>query len=150
MIKGLDRCRYISETIDEIDQMIWVKDKNNNLLFSNKAAMNFFEKLNENGIIKCPIDINSYHKDKEVEINGKWLRYSSIPVHESSNFPEGILIMADDITEEKEEEARVLNILNEKLIQWGKEKKARAERLSDVNKNIYNSLDIDNSLLEST
>ena len=55
LLKGIERCEYISGVMDNIHYIIWVKDKDDNLIFANKTAFELFKKFSANDSIECPV-----------------------------------------------------------------------------------------------
>lgn len=140
MLKGLDRCQYVSSIVDEIDVLMWVKDDSDNIIFLNKAAKKFFKELSEDGEVRCPIDVNGIHENEEVQMAGRWLKFSSVHVDGIDKAPKGIFIIAKDVTKEKNEELETLKLLDEKIQNWERERNARAERIEVHNRVISEML----------
>jgi hypothetical protein len=142
ILKGLERCMYISDIIDMSDYLVWSKDMSGNLLFVNKKAFDVFKKLSSNDIIECPFNItdNSENNEDKIELDNKdmWLRYSSEIVDKSDG--KKILVVAKDITEEKKKEQQLEKVLDEKILEWKKEERERSERIDKSNKEVYRIL----------
>jgi PAS domain-containing protein len=142
LLKGLDRCKYISKVIDNINYLVWVKDHDNHLLFANEAAFKFFKKMShEKEIIKCPLDINGFEERKNMKIiidkQDIWLQISSMLVNiedDENKIFKGILIFAYDITIRKQKEDEVSRILDKKIDVWKEEKRKRSLQLDENNK----------------
>ncbi|MBU0777871.1 hypothetical protein KKF82_06400 [Patescibacteria group bacterium] len=141
LLKGIERCEYISKVIDDIDFLIWVKDKDDNLIFANKPAFDFFRKLNRENVLICPIKMEECEKDKEIKLNiegnNLWIRFSSMPIHN-----EKVLVIADDITDQKENETRVSEILDKKILEWKIEREERFKRLDRNNQEMFEMLNL--------
>jgi Zn-finger protein len=142
ILKGLERCKYISDILDESDYLVWSKDMNGNLLFVNKKAFNVFKQLNKNGFISCPFNIteNVENIDCKIEIDGRevWVRYSSEILYKKNEY--NILIVAKDVTEEKMKEKEIEKILDQKISDWQKEEQERSARIDKSNKEVFKIL----------
>ena len=147
LLKGIERCEYISKVMDDINHLVWVKDKDNNLIFANSLAFDFFKKMRKNGDIKCPIEIEGYEEDKttkiQVDDNEIWLQYSSMPIFTGNSLFEGTLVIASDITERRIKGNEVSKIIDGKIDAWKKEQDIRALKLEQNNKEMYEMLNLD-------
>jgi hypothetical protein len=147
LLKGIERCEYISKVMDDINHLVWVKDKDNNLIFANSLAFDFFKKMSKNDSIKCPIEINGYEENKttkiQVEENDMWLQYSSMPIFTEGSSIEGTLVIATDVTERRIKTNQVSRIIDSKIDEWKKEQEIRALRLERNNKEMYEMLNLD-------
>jgi len=147
LLKGIDRCNYISKVLDNINYLIWVKDSEDNLIFANNTAFNFFKRMTKNEIIKCPVNIDGHEENKsiKIKIDNKdiWLQFSSMPINiENHESFKGILVFAYDITKRREKENEVSRILDEKIGKWKQEQDERALRLEENNKEMYAMLNL--------
>ncbi len=143
ILKGIERCKFISEILDNSHYLIWAKDIEGNLLFVNKPAFELFKEISSNGYLECPIEIKTDSKNEEAKINidgnDVWLGYSStiITKDDGSKY---ILLLAVDITEEKEEMMEISKHLDEKISEWNKEKEERLKKIDERNKEMFDIL----------
>jgi len=150
LLKGIERCEYISGVMDNIHYIIWVKDKDDNLIFANKTAFELFKKFSDNDSIECPVETNNSEKNGIVELkfndNSVWLEFSILPVYQDGY--DCILVLANDITESKNNEIKLSKILDGKIIKWKEEKEERFNRLRENNQEMYAMLNLtDNGTL---
>ena len=147
LLKGLERCEYISKVVDDINYLIWVKDEDDNLIFANKAAFEFFKSISGGDVIKCPVEIKGHEDNQEIKIctNDEcdvWLRFSSMPVYSEERNLDGILIIANDITKEKESVMKVSEIIDRRIVEWNKEKEERTRKLDENSQTIFEMLSL--------
>jgi len=144
LLKGIERCEYISGVMDNIHYLVWIKDKEGNLIFANKTACELFKEFGVGNILECPVETNGNEKDEVVKLkidgDDLWLRYSSMSV--LANGYDCILVLANDITEFKEKEIKVSKILDEKISEWKEEKEVRSRRLEKNNQEMYAMLNL--------
>jgi hypothetical protein len=129
----------LTDIIDNLDTMVWVKDNNNKLLYMNKSAIdNLFKcKSDEKvDISKCPLSpYVSSMSDKEEEIvekihicgNDVYLKCKKIPLKNNK----GMMVVAVDITNKVRDNDKAVNILNDKIDKW-KERRAIKTIESDI------------------
>jgi hypothetical protein len=144
ILKGIERCQFISDMLDESHYLIWAKDMSNNLIFVNKPAFDLFKKLSMNGSLVCPIEIKENSVDKEAHITiddvDIWLGYSSTVItNEGSNF---ILILAKDITDKKKDMMDLSETLDRKISEWNEEKRERLQKIDKRDKEMIEVLNL--------
>ena len=137
LISGIEKQVLVTNILDDISVMIWIKDRNNNLLYIN----NYVEKLLFNGKIgditreKCPLSCKMSEVSttkvnvlESVVIDGKelWLDCKKVPIDGG-----GTIIFAEDVTQKILNERKVMKVLDDKIDGW---KKKREEKIK-VNKN---------------
>jgi hypothetical protein len=149
LLSGFEKQTYLIEVLDNIDMMFWIKSKSNNLLYVNKNALRkIFGVDDPQDIYKkeCPLSCKfseSITKKEDViekiEVDGEsmWLNCKRIPIRD-----DGVLVIAEDITEQYIKEQKVRNILDNKIENWKvkhkKEVKESENTISSMMETIQN------------
>jgi PAS domain-containing protein len=146
ILKGIERCEFISDILDNSDYLIWSKDMDGNLLFVNRRAFDVFKRVSTDDCIECPLDIRSSDDNKECSVFVKgeqlWLRYSSTLIKREGE--DYILVIARDITEEKKKRIEISEMLDEKISEWKREDREKTRKINETNREIFQILSLVN------
>jgi len=134
LIPNIEKQVFLPHVIDNLEVMIWIKNKNGNLIYlNNSAKQNLFDgDIDSN---ECPLSCSMSDMVETTEDvierfilhdEEKFLRCKKIPLDN-----EGMMVIAEDITNMVNVNEKAVKVLNDKIDQW-KEKRERKSEISDV------------------
>lgn len=148
LLSGIERQVFVTKVLDDISLMVWVKDRNNNLIFLNKHASNkLFDCDSVSDITKekCPLSCQAQkvctqeeQVIEQIKIRGEdvWLNCKKIPINESG----GMVVFAEDITDRIKKENVILEKLNTKIEGWKSKRKLSIEKSNEEMEDIHRVL----------
>jgi hypothetical protein len=138
----------LTDVIDNLDTMVWIKDANNHLLYMNKSAINNLFKCNNDGEIdinKCPLSSNiSSMTEEEVEVvekihiygNDVYLKCRKIPFKNHK----GMMVIAEDVTNKVKDNDKAVSILNDRIDKWKESREIKTNQSDVIIKNILHTV----------
>ena len=152
LLSNIEKQSFLMEVLDELDIMIWIKDKDGNLIYINNMAKNaLFNCTNDKDIdfTKCPLSCNvSDIVEKKEDVIEKvfccgeeiFLNCQKIPLKQNNG---GMMIIAEDITEKVLENEKNVKLLNIRIDEWKDRRKLKNDESSkSINKILSTIKDI--------
>ena len=148
LLSGIERQVFVTKVLDDISLMVWVKDRNNNLIYLNKYASNKLFNCDSVSDItkeKCPLSCQAQkvctqeeQVIEQVEIKGEqvYLNCRKVPINDSG----GMVVFAEDITDRIKKENVILEKLNTKIEGWKTKRKLSTKKSNKEMEDIHKVL----------
>jgi len=137
LISNMEKQVLLPEIIDNLGIMVWIKNKENRLIYlNNEAKRNLFHTTKDSDVDpkECPLscnvsDIVTEKVDviESVYIDGieRFLKCSKIPLDI------GMMVIAEDITNKVADNDKAVKVLNDRIDEWKKQREIKSEK-SDI------------------
>lgn len=135
MFNEKSSCYLVGRILDNVDYLIWIKNKDDEFVYANKTACEVLFMCDQEKIPQCKMstEATSYENKKRVveeriRLKGGgelWIEASKLPIDE-----EGLMLtIAKDITEQKQHEIELENALKQKIEEFETERREQTELL---------------------
>ena len=146
LLSNQEKQLFLTNAVDELSIMVWIKDKDGNLIYLNKIAMKTLFKCTDEQDIKlnkCPLKCNKDNIIDDEPIIEEIIYNNKVMYLKSRRFllqNGDIFVSSEDITNEIIEEQQKVKLLNNKIDKWKDRREIKSKESNDIINNLLNTV----------